>query len=124
MWLRMKDSPVPAHTMFASLAATASEPMDATGSESKIGSQWMPPSVLLKMPPDAAPTYQMFGLPGTPATDVARFPSGPMDRDLIRPDTSGVIADLCACNKQGAASITATAIITTYFATTNLACFN
>ena len=31
----MKDSPVPAQTMFGSLAATASEPMEATGSESK-----------------------------------------------------------------------------------------
>ncbi len=78
MWLRINDSPVPAHTMFGSLAATASEPMDATGSESKMGFQWIPPSVLLKMPPDAAPTYQMFGFPGTPATDVARLPSGPM----------------------------------------------
>src|ERR1044072_5034810 len=97
-WLRMNDSPVPAHTMFGSLAATASEtpdrpgePMDATGSESKIGSQWIPPSVLLKMPPDAAPTYQTFGFPGTPATDVARLPSGPMDRYLSWPDTSGPI---------------------------------
>ena len=34
------DSPVSAHTIFGSLAATASEPMDATDSESKMGSQW------------------------------------------------------------------------------------
>src|SRR6202007_1531408 len=119
----MNDSPVPAHTMFGSLAATASEPMDATGSESKMGSQWIPPSVLLKMPPDAAPTYQMFGLPGTPATDVARLPSGPMYRYLSCPYTSGLIGGCCACNKQGATSA-ATAIIATYFATTNLARFN
>src|SRR6266481_8152760 len=123
MWLRMNDSPVPAHTMLGSLAATASEPMDATGSESKMGSQWIPPSVLLKIPPDAAPTYQMFGLPGTPATDVARLPSGPMYRYLSCPYTSGPIGG-CACNKEGAASSTATAIITTYFATTNLTRFN
>src|SRR6266481_8118778 len=123
MWLRMNDSPVPAHTMFASLAATASEPMDATGSESKIGSQWIPPSGLLKMPPDAAPTYQMFGFPGTPATDVARLPSGPMYRYLSCPYTSGLMGGCCACNKPGATSSTATAI-TTYFATTNLTRFN
>jgi hypothetical protein len=110
--------------MFASLAATASEPMDATGSESKMGSQWIPPSVLLKMPPDAAPTYQMFGFPGIPATAVARLPSGPMYRYLICPYTSGLIGGCCACNKQGAPGNTATAIITTYFATTNLARFN
>src|SRR5881396_3739584 len=102
MWLRMKDSPVPAHMMFGSLAATASEPMDATGSESKTGSQWIPPSVLLKMPPEAAPIY----------------------RYLSCPYTSGLICGCCACNKQGATSSTTTAIATTYIATTYLARFN
>src|SRR6516162_3567163 len=124
MWLRMNDSPVPAHTMFESVAATASEPMDATGSESNMGSQWLPPSVLLKMPPEAAPTYQMFGFPGTPATDVARLPSGPMYRYLSCAYTSGLMGDCWACNKQEAAGSTATAIITRYFATENLARFN
>src|SRR6266852_8532349 len=77
------------------------------------------------MPPDAAPTYQMFGLPGTPATDVARLPSGPMYRYLSWLYTSELIGGCCACNIQGAASSTATAIVTTtYFATTNLARFN
>ena len=120
----MNDSPVPAHTMLGSLAATASEPMDATGSESKMGFQWIPPSVLLKMPPDAAPTYQMFGFPGSPATDVARLPSGPMYRYLSCPYTSGLIGVCCACNKQGATSSTATAIAATYRATMYLARFN
>ena len=55
MWLRMKGSPVPAHTTFGSDGATASAPTDATGWLSKIDDQWMPPSVLLKIPPDAAP---------------------------------------------------------------------
>src|SRR5258708_10253661 len=124
MWLRMNDSPVPAQTMFGSLAATASEPMDATGAESKMGFQWMPPSVLLKMPPDAAPTYQMFGFPGTPATDVARVPSGPMYRYLSCPYTSGLMGGCCACNKRGSAISTATAIVATHFATTKLVGFN
>src|SRR5882757_844711 len=124
MWLRMKDSPVPAQTMFGSLAATASEPMDATSSESKMGFQWMPPSVLLKMPPDAAPTYQMFGFPGTPATDVARLPSGPIYRYLSCPYTSGLIGVCCACNKQGATSSTAIAIATADIAAKYLARFN
>ncbi len=123
MWLRINDSPVPAHTMFGSLAATASEPMDATGSESKMGSQWIPPSLLLKMPPDAAPTYQMFGLPGTPATDVARLPSGPMYRYLSCPYASGLIGGCCACNKLGA-PISTTAIVAAYFAATNFVRFN
>jgi len=52
----MNDSPVPAQTTFASLPATAKDPIDDTGCASKIGSQWMPPSVVLKIPPDAAPT--------------------------------------------------------------------
>src|SRR5580692_7281519 len=124
MWLRMNDSPVPAQTMFGSLAATASEPMEATGSESKMGSQWIPPSVLLKIPPEAAPTYQMFGFPGIPATDVARLPSGPMYRYLSWPYTSGLIAGCCACNKQGAASSAARTINTTYCATNSFARLN
>src|ERR1700757_537758 len=124
MWLRMNDSPVPAHTTFGSLAATAREPMDATGPESKMGSQWIPPSVLLKMPPDAAPTYQVFGFPGTPATEVARLPSGPMYRYLSCPYTSGLIGGCCACNKRGATAGSSTAIIPTYIGTTNLAHFD
>src|SRR5258707_9331967 len=124
MWLRMNDSPVPAHTMFGSLSATANEPMDATGSESKMGFQWIPPSVLLKMPPEAAPTYQMFGFPGTPATEVARLPSGPIYRYLSCPYTSGLIGVCWACNKLGATTSTATAIATTYIATKYLARFN
>src|SRR5258706_13756345 len=83
----------------------------------------MPPSVLLKMPPDAAPTYQMFAFPGTPATDVARLPSGPMYRYLSCPYTSGLMGGCCACNKRGAVS-SSTAIIPTYIGTTNLAHFN
>src|SRR5260370_39799698 len=124
MAARIKDAPVPAQLLFGPPAATASEPMDATGSESKIGSHWIPPSVLLKMPPEAAPTYQLFGFPGTPAPEVARLPSGPMYRYLSCPYTSGLICGCCACNKQGATSSTATAIATTYIATTYLARFN
>src|ERR1041384_6868936 len=55
MWLRIHGSPVPAQTMFGSDGATAIEPTEETGWSSKIGVQWMPPSVLLKIPPDAAP---------------------------------------------------------------------
>ena len=56
MWLRILPSPVPAQTMFGSDAATASEPIDCTGWLSNIGCQLTPPSVVLQMPPDAAPT--------------------------------------------------------------------
>src|SRR6266404_8067988 len=121
IWLRMNDSPVPAHTMFGSLAATASEPIDATGSESKMAPQWIPPSVLLKIPPEAAPTYQIFGFPGTPATDVARFPSGPIYRYLSCPYTSGLIAAGCCAGNQPGATISTIAIVATYFARTNFA---
>jgi hypothetical protein len=55
MWLRMKVSPVPAHTTLGLLGAIASEPTEETGWLSKMGSQCRPPSLLLKMPPDAAP---------------------------------------------------------------------
>lgn len=55
MWLRMNVSPVPAQTTLGSVGAIASDPTEETGWASKIGSQWMPPSMLLKMPPEAAP---------------------------------------------------------------------
>src|SRR6266568_1712856 len=55
-FLQPHQRPGLAHTTFASLAATASEPIEETGCESKIGSQWMPASVVLKIPPEAAPT--------------------------------------------------------------------
>jgi hypothetical protein len=81
-------------------------------------------SALLKMPPDAAPTYQMFGFPGTPATDVARLPSGPIYRYLSCPYTSGLIAVCWACNKLGATSSTAIAIAAVDIATMYLARLN
>ncbi len=56
MSLRMNVSPVPAQTTFASDGATASEPIDETGWLSKMGAQDAPPSVVLKIPPEAAPT--------------------------------------------------------------------
>ena len=56
MWLRMNDSPVPAQTMFGFDGARASEPTDETSWLSKIDDQWMPPSVVFQIPPDAAPT--------------------------------------------------------------------
>ena len=55
MWLRMNASPVPAQTTLGSEGAIASDPIDDTGWSSKIGSQWMPPSVVFQMPPEAAP---------------------------------------------------------------------
>jgi hypothetical protein len=67
----------------------------------------------------------MFGFPGTPTTEVARLPSGPMYRYLGWPYTSGLIGGCCARKKQGANKSTSTAIIITmYFATTNLAHFS
>jgi len=55
MWLRMHDSPVPAHTVLGSDGAMARSPMECTGWSSKMGSQCTPPSTVLKMPPDADP---------------------------------------------------------------------
>ncbi len=55
MLLRMKVSPVPAQTTFESDGAIASEPTEETGWLSKIGAQEVPPSVDLKIPPEAAP---------------------------------------------------------------------
>src|SRR5215472_1759802 len=48
-------SPVPAHTMFGELCATASAPIAATSMLSEIGRQFEPPSVVFHTPPDDAP---------------------------------------------------------------------
>ena len=53
---RRKVSPVPAQTTLGSDGAIASEPIEDTGWSSKTGCQETPPSTVLKMPPDAAPT--------------------------------------------------------------------
>src|SRR5579859_5323490 len=52
-----KVSPVPAHTCCGSDGATARAPMDELSMLSKIGRHVMPASSVLKIPPEAAPTY-------------------------------------------------------------------
>ena len=52
-------SPVPAHTTFVLLCATASAPMACTGWLSKMGRKVVPPSVVFQTPPDAEPMYQV-----------------------------------------------------------------
>ena len=49
------DSPVPTHTVFGSLSATAIAPIAATGCSSKIGTKVTPLSVDFQTPPDADP---------------------------------------------------------------------
>ena len=51
----VNGSPVPAHTMLWSLGATAREPIDDTGSLSKMGDHRVPPSTDFQIPPEAAP---------------------------------------------------------------------
>ena len=53
---RIFPSPVPAQTTLGSDFATASEPIDWTGWPSKSDVQFVPPSTVFQMPPDAAPT--------------------------------------------------------------------
>ena len=48
-------SPVPTHTTFESAVETAIAPTESTGWSSKTGAQWIPPSVVLNTPPEAAP---------------------------------------------------------------------
>ncbi len=52
---RMSDSPVPTYTTFAFDGATATAPIDATGCESKIGSQVRPALVVFQTPPPTEP---------------------------------------------------------------------
>src|SRR5690349_19668228 len=75
-------SPVPAHTTLGSEGATASAPIAATGSLSKIGVQRLPPSEDFHTPPDDAPAFQTLGSLGTPATAATRLPTaGPRKRN-------------------------------------------
>ncbi len=55
MWLRMFGSPVPTQTTLGSEAATSIQPIASASWSSKTGVQWVPPSVVLKIPPEAAP---------------------------------------------------------------------
>src|SRR5438094_5866943 len=72
-------SPVPAQTMFGFDGATARAPIACTGIESKTGRNVTPLSLDFQMPPEAAPTYQTRGLPGTPVIAENRPPpAGPI----------------------------------------------
>ena len=51
----MSASPVPTYITFASEGATAIAPIEAIGSESKIGFQVRPPSLVFHTPPSTAP---------------------------------------------------------------------
>jgi hypothetical protein len=50
-----QPSPVPAHTTFGLVGATASAPIACDDSLSKVGFQVAPPSVVFHTPPEAAP---------------------------------------------------------------------
>ncbi len=78
-------SPVPAQTTLGLDCDTASAPTAETSSWSNTGCQLTPPFSVFHMPPEAAPTYMMAGLPATPAAAAARFPYGPTKRQLISP---------------------------------------
>src|SRR5687768_2371341 len=54
--------------------------MDESSVLSNTERQLTPPSSVFHTPPDAAPTYDTLGLPGSPATAIVRLPSGPMKR--------------------------------------------
>src|SRR6476620_1150983 len=71
-------SPVPAHTWCGLDCDTASAPMACTGMESNTGRNVLPLSLDFHTPPDALPTYHVFGSPGTPTTAAMRPPdAGP-----------------------------------------------
>src|SRR3954466_2496377 len=76
-------SPVPAHTMFGSDCDVASEPIAWTDCLSNTGTNVLPLSTDFHTPPDAAPRYQVFRSPATPAIDAKRPPAaGPRNWNL------------------------------------------
>src|SRR6266852_8749836 len=80
---RLLGSPVPTHTIAGSDGAMAMSPIVETLSLSKIGSHVVPLLVVFHTPPEALPTYTMFGLPSTTAKSSMRPPivAGPISRN-------------------------------------------
>src|SRR5229473_3984493 len=80
---RLFGSPVPTHTTEGSDGAMAMSPIVETLSLSKIGSQVVPLLVVFQTPPEAVPTYTMFGLLSTTAKSSMRPPivAGPISRN-------------------------------------------
>src|SRR5512140_2769491 len=76
-------SPVPAHTVFGSDCDVASDPIACTDCVSNTGTNVLPLSTDFQIPPEAAPRYQIFGSPATPAIDAMRPPAaGPRNWNL------------------------------------------
>src|SRR5437660_5494250 len=82
LW-RLFGSPVPTHTTAGSDGAIAMSPIVDTPSLSNMGSQVVPLLVVFQTPPDAVPTYTMFGLLSTTAKSSIRPPivAGPISRN-------------------------------------------
>src|SRR5580704_1516776 len=80
---RLFGSPVPTHTTVGTDGATAISPMVETLSLSKIGSQVVPLFVVFHTPPEAVPTYTIFGLLSTTAKSSILPPitAGPISRN-------------------------------------------
>ena len=80
---RLLGSPVPTQTIDGSDGAIAISPIVDTPSLSKIGSQVVPLLVVFQTPPEAVPTYTMFGLLSTTAKSSMRPPivAGPISRN-------------------------------------------
>src|ERR1700741_1081157 len=80
---RLLGSPVPTHTTDGSDGAIAMSPIVDTLSLSNIGSHVVPLFVVFQTPPEAVPTYTMFGLLSTTAKSSMRPPivAGPISRN-------------------------------------------
>src|SRR5437588_3237132 len=82
LW-RLFGSPLPTQTIEGSDGAMAISPIVETPSLSKTGSQVVPLFVVFHTPPEAVPTYTMFGLLSTTAKSSMRPPivAGPISRN-------------------------------------------
>src|SRR5437016_14341589 len=80
---RLFGSPVPTHTIDGSDGAIAMSPIVDTSSSSNIGSHVVPLLVVFQTPPEAVPTYTVFGLLSTTAKSSVRPPivAGPISRN-------------------------------------------
>src|SRR4051794_3296282 len=72
--LRVHDSPVPTHTVFAFFGSMAIAPIDCTGCLSKTGLKVVPPLTDFQTPPLAAPTYNVMRFASCTASIAAMRP--------------------------------------------------
>src|SRR2546421_11628357 len=114
--LREFPSPVPTQTIFGLFWETATEPVEATGCLSKIGSHVVPLFVVRRTPPVPTATKTVYGSFSTTAKSATRPPmfAGPMERQrsgLVSSAPAGAGVPVAGAAGAGAALVVLVAVV-------------